>query len=353
MFIGGASLERDGGPAYLRVADPDRAAATGVGISVNRAFENANWIGVTGRDMFFHGDLRSDEHLDAARFDATVRRAAGAGWFDRLRLVPALRRSATGDVEDVVRRSIGTDFALTFGRTVYSARLPMPRSALGKTIDHLNELNERAWSDGYVWNALTNNCSHVIHNALAAAGVWDPKTVRGASAFDTLADVLSVAGAVVRRRMSDLSFPANNFVRLFEAANARPIDGPASASRDHDVERTLRDGWLVTGPGGLVSRYPMHDPERNELFVPGHDPLLASIPILWDKRRTFDRLVRRPAAHETDLAANLERFRERFARALNERDRTEDAEPRQAAFAERFYAVVASELAQVEKAIAH
>ena len=55
---------------------------------------------------------------------------------------------------------------------------------------------DRAARRGYQWNALTNNCSHVIHNALAAAGVWDPKTVRAGTTVDTILDLLSVATAV-------------------------------------------------------------------------------------------------------------------------------------------------------------
>ena len=348
MFIGGASLERGSAEPRLRLAEAEHAAGTGVGISVNRAFANANWIAVAGRDMFLSGGVRDDEPLDETRFDAAVRRAASAGWFDGIRLVPAIERQASRDVESVVRRSIGTDFALTFGRTVYAARLPIPRPALERVLDHLNELNELARLRGYVWNALTNNCSHVIHNALAAAGVWDAKAVRGGRPLDTLADVASLASAVVRRRMSDFSFPANNFVRLYEAANLRPIDDARSAFRDHDIRRTLRDDWLVTGPGGLVIRYPMHEPSRNDLFRTGRDPVLASVPLLWDKRRTFDRITRRPAPHETDLAANLGHFRDRFARAFAGRDRADRSDPRVVAFEERYHTALASELARID-----
>src|SRR2546427_192830 len=77
--------------------------------------------------------------------------------------------------EFIVRHSIGTDFALNFARTAYSARLPMSRESMGEVISYLNGVNESAQKSGYTWNAFTNNCSHVLHNALAAAGVWDPK----------------------------------------------------------------------------------------------------------------------------------------------------------------------------------
>ena len=346
MFIGGAARDSSAGYPRLKLAD-ENAPGDGIGVSVNRAFANANWIAVAGREMFFHGGMRDDETLDRRRFDAALEQAAQAGWFEGVELTRAAGSPRVADVEAVVRHSIGTDFALTFGRTVYAARLPMPRPALSKVIDYLNDLNDRAAWRGYQWNALTNNCSHVIHNALAAAGVWDPKTVRAGTTVDTILDLLSVATAVVRRRMSDFSFPANSFVRVFEAANERPIDDAAHAWRDHDIRRSIDAGWLVTGPGGLVRRYPMHDPSRNDLFAPGRDPVLASVPLLWDKRRTFVDLTRATPAHLSDLAANLTHFRERFARALARERLQGDAN-----FATRYERVIASELERTDRAIA-
>jgi len=125
----------------------------------------------------------------------------------------------------------------------------MSRDAMGKVIAYLNSANESAQQTGYTWNMYTNNCSHVIHNALAAAGVWDPKEARGPSAIDVTRDVLSVAKALALGRMSDFSFPANTFVRLYEAGNERPIDDALAAFRNHDVRRTMDDGWISTGPG--------------------------------------------------------------------------------------------------------
>src|SRR5205814_332494 len=78
----------------------------------------------------------------------------------------------------VVRHSIGTDFAMNFARTAYCARQPLTRQALGRAIAYLNAVNDGARERGYSWDAYTNNCSHVVHNAVAAAGVWDPKEPR-------------------------------------------------------------------------------------------------------------------------------------------------------------------------------
>jgi len=350
MFIGGAEVDRAAPVPRVLLADDAQASETGVGISVNRVFTNANWVAVAGRDMFFHGGVASDAVLDERQYDAAVTRAVGAGWFDQIRVgTDLMRQRPTGmsPTEHVVRQSIGTDFALTFGRTAYAARLPMPRDALARVLAHLNALNDRAARDGYNWNAYTNNCSHVIHNALAAAGVWNSKNVRGQ--LDIVRDLFGLVAAVARRRMADLSFPANTFVRLYEAGNERPIDDLAAAQADQDIARTLSFGWITTGPGALVTRYPMHDASRNELYTAGRDPALASVPLLWDKARTFGRLTRAAPVYLTDLASNLDHFRMRYLAALAARDDDAAADD---SFADRFYARLAADLARTNAAIA-
>jgi len=231
------------------------------------------------------------------------------------------------------------------------------RDAIGKVIAYLNSVNESAQKSGYTWNMYTNNCSHVVHNALAAAGVWDPKVARGPGAIDVARDVVSVAKALVLNQMSDFSFPANNFVRLYEAGNARPIDDALSAFRNHDVRRTMSDGWITTAPGALIATYPIHDASRNQMFAAGRDPFLFSVPMLWDKADTFKMLTRDAPSIVTDLAENLAHYRESYLKTLaNQRsledevrllNRTEDKDAFRS-FYGRFYAQIAAELERTD-----
>ena len=366
MFVRGAEIDADAGYPRLRLAesgtDPADADA-GVGISVNRIFRNVNWVAIPGREEFFHGGIGGDRVLNDALYEAAVRRSAAAGWFAGIAIDDELMRARPASMpleEFVVRHSIGTDFALTFARSVYCARLPMTREGIGKVVASLNAANDRARANGYVWNAYTNNCSHVLHNALAAAGIWDPKTARGPGALNVMKDVLSVARCFVAARMSDFSFPANSFVRAYEAGNERPIDDAGSAFQSRDVVRTLSDGWISTGPGALIVRYPIRDPSRNELFMTGRDPFLFSVPLFWDKKEEFARLTRDPHASLTDLGLNLARWAERYATILSRRSADED--PRHAAddadqrgfraFRERFYVHIAAELDRTNARIA-
>ncbi len=323
-----------------------------------------NWVAIPGRDEFFRGGLSPGETLDHASYEAAIQRAAGAAWFVGVRIKDKLmkqRPAAMPIQEFIVRNSIGTDFAVNFARTAYGARLPLSREATGRVIDYLNAINEKAQHGGYTWNAYTDNCSHVTHNALAATGIWDAKQTRGAGLINVTRDILSVAKAVALGRMSDFSFPANNFVRAFEAGNERPIDTAASGFKDHDIVRTLNDGWISTGPGALIVTYPMHDGARNQMFAPGRDPFLFSVPRVWDKEEKFQMLTRNASPSLTELGANLSRFRDRYAQILaGRRDVNEElasaggdvSEPAFPLFYERFYQFIARQLERTNALIA-
>ena len=354
MFVSGAERDEDAGYPRLRLVDEETdlsSSVSGIGVSVNRIFTNVNWVAIPGRDVFLHGGVTPDSELDEAAYEAAIARAAAAGWFAGIRVEDALARlrpiGMTAE-EFIVRHSIGTDFALTFARGVYSVRLPLGRAAIGAVVDHLNQVNDAARSSGYTWNAYTNNCSHVIHNALAAAGVWDPKHARGPGMVNLARDLASVAASVVRGGISDFSFPANNFVRAYEAGNEHPIENVDAAFADHDIARTIAQGWLSAAPGALVVRYPIHDLARNRLFEMGRDPFLFSVPAIWDKRDKFLKLTRDPAAEITDLGANLRWFRDRYAAGLASSSAGTDGGGAGGAFGpfrERFRAYIAGALA--------
>ena len=362
LFLHGAELAPAGHPRLRLVPERSDLSApdSGTGVSVNRIFTSASWVAVPGRDEFFHGAVTGDQLLDEPAYEAAVERAAASGWFAGIAIEDAvMRRKPPGMRADefIVRNSIGTDFAITFARTAYSARLPLTRDAMGKVIAYLNRVNEAALRTGARWDLYTNNCSHVVHNALAATGVWDPKEARKPGTVSFLRTLLSVSKAVAARRLSDFAFPANTFVRTYEAGNERPIDDAVGAFSDHDLVRTIQDGWLGTGPGAVIARYPMHDAGRNALFAAGRDPFLFSVPLFWDKKHRFMRLTRNPPASTTDLGANLAQFRDRYARTLA--TRRDEAVPfglvDQNAFGrfrDRFYAQIAEELRRTEERIA-
>lgn len=368
MFMNGAEIEpRADYPRLRLVWDPAALAGpdSGTGISVNQIFRNVNWVAIPGGDEFFRGGVAPEQTLDRASYEAAVSRATGAGWLRGIEIRHELMRQRPAAMpiqEFIVRHSIGTDFALNFARTAYCARLPLSRGAMGKVIEYLNGVNEAAQNSGYTWNAYTNNCSHVVHNALAAAGVWDAKEARGPGVINVMRDIVSVARAVALGRMSDFSFPANSLVRAYEAGNERPIDGAGTAFKNHDVVRTLKDGWISTGPGALIVTNPMHDAARNQMFAPGRDPFLFSVPRLWDKEDTFKMLTRHARPSLTDLGANLARFRDRYTHIVASKGSVNDELPSVEGdenahdfptFYDRFHKHIAEELQRTDARIVH
>jgi hypothetical protein len=103
----------------------------------------------------------------------------------------------------------------------------------------------------------------------------------------------------------------------------------------------------------------MREANRNEMFAPGRDPFLFSVPVLWDKEGKFKKLTRDAPPIVTDLEANLAHFRDRYATTLaNQRSVDEelrmlgDVENEQdfRAFHGRFYRYIAEELRRADVA---
>ncbi len=178
LYLSGVCLDRTSGYPALRLCEPSAAAADhGVGISVNSHYSNANWVAAEGRDFVFRGALEPGEPLTRESYVRTQERAKAMGVLDGIvfhehffRDKPAAmsRRDYMYDI------SIGTDYAVRFGREIYRAKIPLDRRRMETIVDFLNALNA-PYRDGrrvYQWRLFNDNCSHVAHNALAAAGVW-------------------------------------------------------------------------------------------------------------------------------------------------------------------------------------
>ena len=81
---------------------------------------------------------------------------------------------------------------------------------LDQVIAFLNDKN-REYAEGeadYNWSVWADNCMHTLRNALAAANIWSPLSVR----------------AVKFRQIFNLAIPANEFVNLAELMTQGDID---------------------------------------------------------------------------------------------------------------------------------
>lgn len=278
----------------------ERPAETGVGVSVNSDFRNANWIAVQSREFFYRGGLGAEEALTRENY-LTVRAEA-----ERLELLrgvdfhPELFQKAPSGMsnrEYMWEDTFGTDYAFQLGRESYCARVPLDRERTKKAVDYLNALNEKyRKGEEYKWSGFYDNCTHTSHNALAAAGVWAPYRTN----------------ASLPRQLFNLAIPLNEFATLMHMANDMPLDDPLALYHDRYLRRLmLQEGRLPVGPGALAAYTPVK--QKNEIYNTELDALLLEVKLLRTVGRKIDRFKSEPRF--TDLRANLEWYRERYKRA--------------------------------------
>jgi hypothetical protein len=197
----------------------------------------------------------------------------------------------------------------------------------------LNELNAKYFEGeaDYEWSGYSDNCVHTLHNALAAAGVWAPKSVR----------------AVKLRQLFNLAVPANQLVELTRLIGFPIEEFDEIWERRQRRDNLLEDGWLPAQPGALVKTLSMH--QQNQLY----DGKYRLFVLEWFLRQRTMHEARAALndARLRELDSNLRYFGLRYEAILSRR-RDEDwmqalrgDEYRQAR--ERYYAYIEARLAEV------
>jgi len=224
FYLKGACKDDDAPFPQLRRC---RAVATsledpehGSGVSVNQMFENVNWVAIPGYELVFQGGLAPGERLTRSRFEAVKQQAIAKGIYKGVTFHRFPGATSDTDLRDFLERAgIGTDLALQFARSVFCARLPVTQGMLDQIIAFLNDKN-REYAEGeadYNWSACADNCAHTMRNALAAANICSPLSVRTTKI----------------RQIFNLAVPANEFVNLAELMTGGDLE---------DYRDILRDG---------------------------------------------------------------------------------------------------------------
>ena len=268
----------------------------GAGISVGRWFRNVNWVAVPGYDLFFRGNLAPGQRLTDAHFDATMREAIARGVYHGVELHEYPTTAAERNLEDFVRHhSIGTDLAHQFARTVFCARLPVTEPMLDEVTTFLNDKN-REYAQGeadYNWSLWADNCVHTVRNALAAANIWSPLSVR----------------TVKLLHLFNLAVPANEFVNLAELGTEGNIEDYEHIQGDGPQRDALLDfGWLPTRHGALLKTLTVHEP--NDLYETTFRLFTLQSPLRMGKTRHAVELL--SDERFVDLAANLRHFLDKY-----------------------------------------
>jgi len=300
MYIKGACKDEEAPFPQLRRC---RVAATelddpehGAGVSVGRWFRNVNWVAVPGYELFYQGNLKNGEPLTEAHFKATVHDAVDKGVYKGVEFHDAPSVGTGASVEDfVATEGIGTDLALQFARSVFCARLPVTEPMLEEIIAFLNDKN-REYAEGeadYNWSVWADNCSHTLRNALAAANIWSPLSVR----------------AVKLRQIFNLAVPANEFANLAALGTEGNIADYQEIQRDGPERDALHEfHWLPTRHGALLKTLPVHEP--NELYDTTFRLFTLQSPFRMG--RTAHTIELLSDDRFVNLAANLHYFQEKY-----------------------------------------
>jgi hypothetical protein len=296
MYLKGACLDPNADyprliPCPKNVLD-HRDPQHGTGISVNKEFKNINWVGVPGKKLFFHGNLQRGTLLDERHFGETVSAA-----------LPYFRNVQThsyDDVEEFVRKeSIGTDFALRFGRSLHCARMPLTAQMMGEVMGFLNDLNAEYFSgdQDYNWHGFHDNCVHTLRNALAAAKVWKPKKI----------------WTIKLRQFFNLAIPANEVVELGALGTEYPLENFPKIYSDDLKRATLLDqDWLPMGPGVLMKSMSIH--LRNDLYDTRYRLMIVESPFFAGVSKRAEEMLN--DARFVELEPNLRYYRERYTEIL-------------------------------------
>ncbi|MEO6784693.1 MAG: hypothetical protein ABI318_01065 [Chthoniobacteraceae bacterium] len=246
LFLKGACLDHSAPYPKLKLS----SSGTGVAVSVIPQFSNINWIGIEGRDMFFHACVPYDATYGQAEHERVIQGAIGHGLFKNVKLTPKdaakIPEKYQGDMKKwAANLTFGICFGQSLVRTTHCIRIPMPPSVMSEVIKSLNERNEYYFESGetYKWFGLTDNCARPLHNALAAAGFWKPKP----------------EGWIMPFALMQITAPANDFLTAIEMTFACPIPGLLQIIDDPTLLVDLMErSWLPVQSGTLLELVPFH-----------------------------------------------------------------------------------------------
>jgi hypothetical protein len=308
MYVKGACRDPSTEFPTLKVCGPQvdlTDPESGSGVSVNKVLRNVNWIATPGKRLFYYGNLEPHEVLNKENGLAAIYAAEAAGVFEGVD-IHGVYKPPPGDREAqlylAAAETLGTDFALNFGRTVFCSRLPLERQQLEDVIEYLNDLNRDYALGGYDydWSGYNDNCSHTLHNSLAAAGVWPHKSI----------------SSYRLGQLANLSVPANEFAELALLTTSFPIDDFERILADPVLRRTLaRRSWLPVRHGAMLKVIPVH--QKNELYETDVAIFMLKNPFRRGKSRTVGDLLDEP--RNTELETNLLHFQQLYRRILSER----------------------------------
>ncbi len=303
FYLNGAC--RDGDDLYpvLRVcADTPAERMDGIGISMNAHFSNAKWAAVPGRRFFFQGNLDVGDRLTRDAYQRTQTEAKRQRLYDAIDFHSEVFNDMPAGMSQRDYKyevSIATDYAIEFGRGRYCNRIPVTRAQMVRMVDYLNQQNAPYHDRSRIfhWSVFQDNCIHLAHNALAAAGVWDEWPIDR---------YLAIA-------IFDFPVPKNEFVNVVRRTNNLSLLDPLTAYQDDAARRSLVEfGRLPVGPGSIAHAYP--PVRQNDVYDTDLKLIFYDEPNFGSYQKWLDTIFTAPVYF--DLEHNLAGFADAYDRVL-------------------------------------
>lgn len=351
LYIHGACVDRNYKYPQLKLCDPSK----GAGVSVNIALKNVNWIAVEGRDFFFYGNQPDEKPFDQRAYENVISKAIAAGTYSDIQAQSKYSRDPEANPDKLPdesffpRFAFGSDFAMALTRNVYCSRIPLSRAEIATAIDKLNRLNRHYSAEGnaYNWDLFKNNCAHLTHNVLAAAGFWESLMTEAALPVELL----------------NIAVPLNEVVDAEVRGNDLPLENPRALYNDPIVRKAVLEGKRIsTRPGVLFEALPQHLLGNSVYAESPQMGFMLDMPIFAPAKQKMNQILFEN--RYVQLKANLINFKQRYERAIKNRKPIEDwveshdenwgipsAEPEFESFYSKYYEYLERELEFVNSAL--
>ncbi|MGE3260707.1 MAG: hypothetical protein AB7K68_02900 [Bacteriovoracia bacterium] len=273
MHLKGACRDESVSYPKLKMCGPEGGE---VSISMDSDYGNVQWTAVSDRKFMMYGNLAADAPLTDKEHEEAINEAVRQRIFRNVKLHAyhnALIKKGESYEHMVARWSIGTNFAVNFARSSYCTRIPLipskgPKNAMVKSlVDHFNALNRKALEDGFGYNGITNNCTHLAHNGLSSVGFWPAKDVGWQEPAG-----LGWLGSHVKE---NVSVPFNTMHdALMRGLGDENTFNPSRLS-DAEAERKgfYKFRWIGAQPGVTMEVIPVHS-YKNEKYATNTTPYL-------------------------------------------------------------------------------
>jgi hypothetical protein len=350
FYLNGACRDPDTDYPTLRLCDQQAGSPVdGVGLSMNEHFSNAKWVAVPGRAFFFDGGLPPHHGLTRADYVHAKEQAKQLRIYSGVTFHPEFFDDKPADVSQEDWKyeiSIATDYATSFGRGRFCARVPVTRAQMARMVTFLNAQNA-PYRDGrkeFHWSVFRDNCIHLAHNALAAAGLWQEWPINRS---------LLIA-------VFDFPVPKNEFVNLMRRTNDPANVDLAALYHDEATRRSLAEfDRLPWEPGALAEARPPQRP--NDVYDTTLKLVFYDEPTFGHYQGWFDQIFGQPRYF--DLEQNLDYFAGLFRRISADRKpidtwlaedefRSPAAQQRFADFYARFYSYIKRERNNIDRDLA-